>query len=134
MSVTSLYPVLMSADVAATSDFYRRVLRFEPTYESDWYVSLRLGESELAIVAYDHPTVPETHRHLPRGLLVNLEVDDVDAVYSRIAEAGDATFALDLRDEEFGQRHFIIEAPDGVLVDVITPTAPSAAYADAYVS
>ncbi|WP_261376298.1 hypothetical protein [Isoptericola variabilis] len=38
-----------------------------------------------------------------------------------------------LRDEDFGQRHFIVAAPDGVLVDVITPVAPSAEYAAGYV-
>ena len=28
---------------------------------------------------------------------------------------------LDLKDEAFGQRHFIISDPAGVLIDVITP-------------
>ncbi|WP_425846560.1 hypothetical protein [Agrococcus sp. TSP3-2-1] len=37
-----------------------------------------------------------------------------------------------MRDEDFGQRHCIFEAPDGVLLDAIQPIAPSAAFAKAY--
>ncbi|WP_425465240.1 hypothetical protein [Nonomuraea diastatica] len=40
---------------------------------------------------------------------------------------------LELRSEDFGQRHFIVADPNGVLIDVITPIAPSAAYAGQYV-
>jgi hypothetical protein len=41
---------------------------------------------------------------------------------------------LSLRTEDFGQRHFIVAAPGGVLIDVITPTPPTAAYAEQYVT
>lgn len=132
MVTTSLYPVLMSGDVTAAASFYREALGFETTYDSDWYISLRLGDSELALLAHDHPTVPEQHRALPQGVIVNLEVDDVDAVYARLTSAGEPTLLLPLQDEDFGQRHFIISAPDGVLLDVIQPIPPSAAYAESY--
>jgi hypothetical protein len=41
---------------------------------------------------------------------------------------------LELRSEDFGQRHFIVADPNGVLIDVITPIAPAASYADQYVN
>ncbi|MEW2011173.1 MULTISPECIES: VOC family protein [unclassified Microbacterium] len=133
MSVTSLYPVLMSRDVDAAASFYRDFIGFETTFESDWYVSLRLGEFELAILAHDHPTVPDGYRELPRGVIVNLEVSDVDAVHTQLAGKTEANVVLPLRDEDFGQRHFIVAAPDGVLLDIIQPVAPSEDYASAYV-
>ncbi|MFC7023301.1 hypothetical protein ACFQHV_09145 [Promicromonospora thailandica] len=37
-----------------------------------------------------------------------------------------------LRTEAFGQRHFVVGAPDGVLIDVITVVPPGAEYADRY--
>jgi hypothetical protein len=40
---------------------------------------------------------------------------------------------LAARNEAFGQRHFIVAAPDGVLVDVITPIEPSDGYAAQFV-
>lgn len=132
MSVTSLYPVLMSNDVATASAFYREVLGFEVTFESDWYVSLRLDAFELAILAHDHKTIPEGYRAMPQGVLVNLEVDNVDEVHEQLLQAG-TEVVQPLRDEAFGQRHVIVAAPDGVLLDVIQPIPPSEEFAAAYV-
>ncbi|MFI8946750.1 VOC family protein [Streptomyces sp. NPDC053750] len=130
------YPVLASRDVAASRDFYTRHLGFDVTFEADWYVSLRRPDApqyELALLDHTHPTVPEGHRAALRGgLLLNFEVDDVDAEHQRlVAEAG-LSEVLPLRTEEFGQRHFIIAAPDDVLIDVITVVPPSQEYAALY--
>ncbi|WP_336632673.1 MULTISPECIES: VOC family protein [unclassified Microbacterium] len=134
MSVTSFYPVLMSRDVVAAASFYRDVLGFETTFEADWYVSLRLGTFEIAILDLDHPTVPSGYAAVPSGVILNLEVDDVDGVHRGLVERPDVEIVLPLRDEDFGQRHVIIAAPDGVLLDVIQPTPPTGEYADAYVA
>lgn len=132
MTTTSFYPVLTSQDVAAATAFYREALGFEVTYQSDWYVSLRLGAFELAILAHQHETIPAGYRTLPRGVILNLEVDDADAVHDRLTGPDGLEPVLPLRDEDFGQRHFIVAAPDGVLLDVIQPITPNAHYADAY--
>lgn len=65
-------------------------------------------------------------------MLLNFEVADVDAEYARLVDGAGLRPQLPLRSEDFGQRHFIVAAPDGVLVDVISPIEPSAEYADAY--
>ncbi len=130
------YPVLATRDVPASRDFYTRHLGFEVTFEADWYVSLRRPDApqyELALLDHAHPTVPEGHRIALRGgLLLNFEVDDVDSEHQRlVAEAG-LPEVLPLRTEEFGQRHFIVAAPDHVLIDVITVVPPSKEYAAQY--
>lgn len=132
MPTTSFYPVLMSQDVAAAATFYRELLEFETTFESDWYISMRTGAFELAILAHDHPTIPEAYRSLPSGVLVNLEVDDVDALHDRLTTNPAVEVVQALRDEDFGQRHFILAAPDGVLLDVIQPIEPNSDFAAAY--
>ncbi|WP_308800057.1 VOC family protein [Agromyces silvae] len=132
MHVTGFYPVITSTDVAAAAAFYRDALGFETTYESDWYVSLRLDRFELAILDARHETIPEGFRRAPQGVLLNLEVDDVDAVHAALTREHPDRVRLPLRDEDFGQRHVILEAPDGVLLDVIQPIAPSAEFAAAY--
>ncbi|WP_374614003.1 VOC family protein [Gordonia sp. (in: high G+C Gram-positive bacteria)] len=134
MNVTSVYPVLMSTDVAAASDFYQRVLGFEVTFSADWYVSMRTGVFELALVDATHPTIPEGHRRPAAGLLVNIEVDDVDVLYRRLTDEHGLRPVLELRDEDFGQRHFIVEGPDGVLLDCIQPIPAVGEFADAYVA
>ncbi|WP_181783711.1 VOC family protein [Pseudonocardia pini] len=126
MTLTSVYPVLMSADVPAAARFYREWFGFEPTFEADWYVSLKNGPWELAILDPAHETVPAGFGRPVAGMLLNLEVTDVDAEYARLAHL---PIVLPLRSEDFGQRHFIVEAPDGVLVDVITPIPLTGEYA-----
>ncbi|WP_116949366.1 VOC family protein [Jiangella endophytica] len=137
MAISGFYPVVCSSDVAAARDFFTEHLGFTLTFEADWYVSLRHPDAahiELAFVDHRHPTIPEGFRQPARGLLLNLEVPDVDAWYARLAGGAGLPVALELRDEAFGQRHFVVEAPDGVLVDVITPIEPTGEFADQYVS
>jgi catechol 2,3-dioxygenase-like lactoylglutathione lyase family enzyme len=134
-TVTSFYPVVCTRDIAASLAFYRDLFGFEATFETDWYVSLRHTRephAELALLDPDHPTVPEGQRHSAAGLLLNFEVADVDAEYDRLVRRGGLTPLLDLRSEEFGQRHFIVADPSGVAVDVITPIPAGAAYAGSF--
>jgi catechol 2,3-dioxygenase-like lactoylglutathione lyase family enzyme len=132
--VTSIYPVLMSDDVAESAEFFRKLFGFETVFETDWYVSLRRDRWELGIVAAEHGTVPEAFRSRASGLLLNVEVADVDAEYRRLVKEGPLTPVLDIRSEEFGQRHFIVAGPDRVLIDVISEIAPGAEYADSFVA
>ena len=132
MEITSFYPVLMVDDVATASRFYREVLGFETTFDADWYVSLRFGSGELAILDRSHETIPDGFREPVRGLLLNVEVPDAAAEYARMVGDLGLTERLALRDEAFGQRHFIVEAPGGVLIDVIEPIEPSPEFAAAF--
>ncbi|GAA3406997.1 VOC family protein [Paenibacillus hodogayensis] len=136
MIAKSFYPVILTEQVAASARFYIEHFRFEPVFEADWYVSLRLADEqaafELAILDKSHPTVPGAYRHAVKGLILNFEVDDADAEYERLILAEQLPLLQDIRDEEFGQRHFITSDPNGVLIDVIQVIPPSEAYREAY--
>lgn len=137
MRCTQFYPVLMTDDVARAARFYTTQLRFQPVFESDWYVHLQSAEDaavNLAVLRRGHETIPAPHRYAPGGApLLNFEVADVDAEYARAVAQG-LPILLPLRDEDFGQRHFITQDPDGVMIDVITPIAPSAAFQAQYLN
>ncbi len=135
MQLSSFYPVISTANVAETADFYTRHLGFTVTFAADWYVSLRLSEGagyELAILDHTHPTIPAGFRKPVQGLLLNFEVEDVDAEYERLVVQAQLPLQLDIRDEDFGQRHFIISDPSGVLIDMIKPIPPSAAFTEQF--
>lgn len=132
MNITSFYPVLMVDDVAASARFYREVLGFETTFEADWYVSLKHDAGELAILDRTHETIPNGFRVSATGLLLNVEVPDAAAEHARMVDELRLPERLALRDEAFGQRHFIVEAPGGLLIDVIEPIEPSDEYGAAY--
>ena len=132
MDITSFYPVLMVDDVAGAAGFYREELGFETTFEADWYVSLRFEGGELAVLDRHHETIPPGFREPVRGLLLNVEVADAAAEHARLVGERGLPERLPLRDEAFGQRHFIVEAPGGVLIDVIEPIEPSPEFAEAF--
>ncbi|WP_029030678.1 VOC family protein [Salinarimonas rosea] len=134
MNVTSWYPVLMVSDVAETARFWIAHFDFAAAFEADWYVHLQSTRDPsiaLAILQGDHETIPESGRGRAAGVLLNIEVEDVDAVHARLTRAG-LPMLLPLRDEPFGQRHFITSDPNGVLIDVITPIPPSDEFAAQY--
>jgi catechol 2,3-dioxygenase-like lactoylglutathione lyase family enzyme len=110
---------------------------FELVFEADWYVSLRMSQGnvpfELALLDAAHPTIPASYQKQVQGLILNFEVDDVDAEYERLIVAGKLPLQLDIRDEDFGQRHFITSDPNGVLIDIIKVIPPSETYSNQYV-
>ncbi|WP_331772217.1 VOC family protein (plasmid) [Embleya sp. NBC_00888] len=132
----SFYPVIATRDVAASRHFYARHFGFEVSFEADWYVSLHRPDApqyELALLDHAHPTIPDGYRTpLQGGLLLNFEVDDVDAEHHRLVALAGLPELLSLRTEEFGQRHFIVAAPDGVMIDVITVVPATGEYAEQY--
>ncbi|TDG00842.1 VOC family protein [Paenibacillus piri] len=137
MKLSSFYPVILTERVAESSAFYTDYFGFEKVYEADWYVSLRLAGGntpfELALLNAAHPTVPAAYRKPAQGLILNFEVDDANAEYARLIADNQLPLEQDIRDEEFGQRHFITRDPNGVLIDVIQIIPPSEAESTQYV-
>lgn len=135
MKINSFYPVVLTNDVAGSKDFYTRHFPFEVTFDGGWYVSLKARQDfpfELALLEPTHPTIPERFRFaLNGGLILNFEVDDADAEYSCLKAAG-LPIHLEIRSEDFGQRHFITSDPNGVLIDIIQVIPPTEAYAKQY--
>jgi catechol 2,3-dioxygenase-like lactoylglutathione lyase family enzyme len=125
MQLSSFYPVIATTAVTATRDFYVKHFGFGITFDTDWYVSLKhegkAGEPtyELAILAFDHPTMPEAYRKPVQGLILNFEVADVDAEYERLIKRAGLPLVKEIKSEDFGQRHFITVDPAGILIDVI---------------
>ena len=134
MKITGYYPVLLVDDVGMTAAFYQTHFGFKPLFSSDWYVHLQHADHpsvNLAFVAANHETVPEGSRKPASGMILNFEVEDPDTVYAKVT-AGGIPVLRTLRDEDFGQRHFIIADPNGVMIDVIKPIPPSAEFAGQY--
>lgn len=134
MKCNQFYPVIMTQQVAKTAQFYVDNFRFSKVFDSDWYVHLQSSEDatvNIAILNGGHETIPESGRGQVSGLLINFEVDDVDQEYQR-AVANQLPILCSLRDEPFGQRHFITRDPNGVLIDVIKPIPPSKEFIEQY--
>ncbi len=133
MKINSFYPVVMTQDVKQCAEFFIKYFDFSMTFEADWYISLiDENKNELAILDYRHETVPSNFRLPISGLLLNVEVDDVDKVYEVLKKDLKDNVILDIKSEDFGQRHFIVEGPSAILVDVIQVIPPSEEYRGNY--
>jgi uncharacterized glyoxalase superfamily protein PhnB len=134
MRLSSFYPVLFTDDIAASSAFYTTHFGFHETFRSDWYMSLIHSERkayQLAIMQPTHDSIPEGFREHRSSLLLNFEVPDATSEYERLQAAG-VRIVQPLRDEDWGQRHFIAVDPGGVLIDVIETIPPSPEFAAQY--
>ncbi len=134
--IKSIFPDVTTEDVAASRDFYVQLLGLKVAWESDWYVLLHGDDStvQLALVGRSHDSVPAAHRSPAGGVLITFEVDDAAGLWNQAQTLG-LVFALDLRDEEFGQRHFMVVDPNGLLVDIVqTLFVPDEDAADGVVS
>jgi len=117
-------------DLVRSIVFYRALLDLDVTVDVGWYAEVTggaEGAATVALVKRGHPSVPPGFGVARGGVLVSVVVDDATAAKAR-AEALHAHFAQDLRDENFGQRHFMVVDPDGFLVDVIEMITPSIAF------
>jgi catechol 2,3-dioxygenase-like lactoylglutathione lyase family enzyme len=124
--VTGWFADLCVADVAASRDFYARLLGLEVGVDHGWYVELTQdGRVVLALVEDGHETVPAASAGPPRGLLVSFEVDDAATGRVRAGELGAPT-VVELC-TELGQRHVMVADPDGTIVDVIERVPMTAA-------
>ena len=127
MKCTQYYPVIQTLDVAATKAFYVANFGFAVSFDADWYCHLQSSEDpkvNVAILKGDHETIPVEGRGTVSGLILNFEVEDVDAEFRRAQDRG-LPILKTLTDEAFGQRHFITCDPNGVLIDVIKPIPPT---------
>lgn len=58
------------------------------------------------------------HAFTGKGVVLSLEVEDAEAEWHRLKDTK-LDCIVELRDEEWGQRHFIVVDPAGVYVDVV---------------
>ncbi len=105
-------PNIRSERPAETRDFFVDLLGFEVAMDMGWVVTLASPTNpsvQVTIIGNDDPSAPG----------ISVEVSDVDAVYARAADLG-LEIAYPLRDEEWGVRRFMLRAPSGTTVNVLS--------------
>ncbi len=134
MTIKAVYPVIPTNSVTDSRDFYVQLFDMDISFENEWYVSL-VTKSEprmqIGFVEAAHESIPAGHKQRATGCIVTVEVDDVDAVRER-ARISDHRCPLELRDEAWGQRHFMVLDPNEILVDVVKVIPPSPEFAASY--
>ena len=58
-----------------------------------------------------------------QGIYLTIEVDNVDEIYEEMKNKG-VEIKVEIRNEFWGDRHFSIEDPNGVIVDFVKYSPP----------
>lgn len=114
---------IITAKLAATKTFYTQVLHFGVTFENDFYLLLHTPghEAELSFLLPDHWSQQDNFKQAfsGEGMYITIEVPDVDRLYQEI-KAARIPIEVELRDEPWGDRHFVIVDPNGIGIDLVT--------------
>lgn len=132
--MNSLFPDVCSDAIAESKEFYTSLLGLKTVFAIDWYVQLQSptdANLQIAFVRRDHDSVPAEFREPPRGVIITVETDHVDALYERARRLG-CEIVLGLRDEVWGQRHFMVRDPNGLLVDLVQMIEPTRDFLEAH--
>jgi uncharacterized glyoxalase superfamily protein PhnB len=123
MKVTRIVPNLSSEAFVASRDFYVAMFDLVVSVElDDWYLQL-MPESDtrlnIGFVKPDHELFAgRTASSGTYGVVLTIHVDDVDEAYKRAKRLG-AEIAAEIRNEDYGQRHFLVVDPNGLVLNVM---------------
>ena len=122
VTVTRVLPNICTDLMAETREFYVDLLGFVVGFEHPgWYIQLSSPTNpqlQIGIVRRDHEFTPKAFQQSAQGVIVSVQVDDVDAAYAAALKRG-FHVAHELRDENFGMRHFMLVDPNGLLVNIL---------------
>jgi catechol 2,3-dioxygenase-like lactoylglutathione lyase family enzyme len=118
---------VLTQKLAESKAFYMNNLGFGVTFENEFYLLLHTPnhEAEISFLLPNHPSQqPFFHKPFQgQGMYLTIEVDDVDKMYNDLKKKGVA-IKIDIRNEPWGDRHFAIEDPNGIGVDIVKYAPP----------
>ncbi len=115
------FPVLATDRLEECRDFYTGIFDFSVAFEEDWYIHLVTDAGiQLGFLKPNHPSQPEFLRGAfsGAGMVYSFEVDNVEWEFEKVEEA-EVEVLLPLTVEEWGQKHFMIRDPAGMIIDVV---------------
>ena len=132
----SSFPVFIVKDIDVAKSFYTQNLDFEVVFSGDWYIHLVSKSGvQVGFMLPDQPTQPAMFQKpiSGSGVIFSLEVEDADAAYA-YAKSKSLDIVLELQSEDWGQRHFCIQDPNGVYLDIVQSFEPTEEYQSDYAS
>jgi len=123
IEIDAMFPVMVTADLEAVKAFYESVFGFTVVfYDAEFYLHLVSPNSgvQLGFLMPEHASQPDFLRPLmsPDGYVISLEVKDAAHAYSK-AQKMDLIMAMELKEEAWGQVHFMLQDPAGFRIDVV---------------
>ncbi len=113
---------IITPKLAETKAFYTEILGFGVTFENEFYLLLHTPnhEAEISFLLPDHPSQQPLFQSpfQNQGVYLTIEVEDIDSLYKELKQKN-VELKVDLRDEPWGDRHFAIQDPNGIGIDIV---------------
>jgi catechol 2,3-dioxygenase-like lactoylglutathione lyase family enzyme len=122
IETTVQYPVVITPKLQECRDFYVGYFGFDVVFEADWYIQLKHPNgTELGFMRPDLANQPEFLRdaYNGKGIIVTYDVGDARKEYEKAQRVEGLKVVFPYTEEEWGQKHFILEDPAGVFVDIV---------------
>lgn len=113
---------IITPKLAETKAFYTEILGFGVTFENEFYLLLHTPDhqAEISFLLPNHPSQQSIFQSpfQNQGVYLTIEVADVDRLYKELKQKN-VELKVDLRDEPWGDRHFAIQDPNGIGIDIV---------------
>jgi uncharacterized glyoxalase superfamily protein PhnB len=130
IEIDAMFPVMVAENLETMKQFYETVFGFKAVfYNANFYLhiispnnSIQLGFLLPNLVSqpeFLHPVMSS------EGFVISLEVKNAALAYAE-AQKMNLNFIMDLKQEEWGQIHFMIQDPAGFSVDIVQHLEPTA--------
>jgi len=114
------YPIICSDNFAQTIAFYEDHLDFIPEVEMKGFAILKRDNYDatyISIIDAKHDVLPKEYKRPVQGMILNYPVDNVIEFYDHAYHEG-LKLLSEPKDASCGRKHFYIEDPNGILIDV----------------
>lgn len=123
IEIEAMFPVMVTTDLESVKQFYESVFGFNAVFFGpNFYLHLVSPSTgaQLGFLMPNHATQPEfLHAMMSKdGYVISLEVRDAEQAYAE-AQRMSLDVVMTLKQEVWGQIHFMLQDPAGFRVDVV---------------
>lgn len=118
---------ILTTKLKESRDFYSSNLGFGVTFENEFYLLMHTPDhgAEISFLLPNHPSQQPLFQKpfQGQGIYLTIEVEDVDKMYDDFKKKG-VSIKIDIRNEPWGDRHFAIQDPNGIGIDIVKYSPP----------
>ncbi|WP_444996203.1 VOC family protein [Aliikangiella sp. IMCC44359] len=127
IEIDAMFPVMVTSDLEAVKQFYTTVFGFNAVFfDATFYLHLVSPDTgvQLGFLMPDLNSQPQFLHSImsTEGYVISLEVKDAAKAYAE-AKKLNLEFAMDLKEEAWGQIHFMLTDPAGFRIDIVQHVA-----------
>lgn len=127
IEIDAMFPVMVASNLEDIKHYYETVFGFNAVfYDPAFYLHLVSPNTgvQLGFMLPNHPSQPEFLHALmsPDGYVISLEVKNAAHAFAE-AKQMQLPIAMELKEEVWGQIHFILQDPAGFRIDVVEHVA-----------